>query len=186
MVQEGENMKNWLKNIAPEEEELVSLFNRKCDTIDRRGRERGLDNVDRKKLWEKFYYQYKWGFYCSYCAVKLSSESSDDERVFTFDHYVPISRGGDNSIGNLELACNPCNSVKGRMSADTFNQIIDAGGRDLIVRIYHDYKEPMVPKVQSDNQCDNCNHRKNEKCELGIDVQTANNRDSDWCGRWNA
>jgi 5-methylcytosine-specific restriction endonuclease McrA len=167
-------------------DELRAFFNRKCDAIDRRGRERKLKNVDREKLWNWFYDQYQRAFYCSYCGVKLSDDSTQDDRIFTFDHYVPISRGGDNSLSNLELACNACNSVKGRLSADVFVELLETGGRPLVVKIYRDYKEPMVPKVQSDNECDNCYHRKADHCELRIDMKTANNRDSDWCGRWNA
>lgn len=172
--------------VPPEHEDLVRLFNRKCDSIDRRGRERKLANINRKELWGWFYEQYNKAFYCGYCGIELTDDSSQDDRVFTFDHYLPISRGGDNSLSNLELVCNACNSVKGRMNAETFTRMFESGGRNLIVQIYRDYKEPMVPKVQSDNQCDNCYHRKAERCDLNIDVKTANNRDSDWCGRWNA
>lgn len=31
---------------------------------------------------------------------------------FTVDHVVPISQGGDNSLGNLALACFHCNRRK--------------------------------------------------------------------------
>lgn len=167
-------------------DDLMTLFNRKCDTIDRRGREFNLECVDRVKLWDWFCEKYLTAFHCSYCGIELTDDSSQDDRIFTFDHYVPISRGGDNSLNNLKLACNACNTVKGRLSAEVFGELLKSGGRSLVSKIYLDYREKMVFKVQSDNQCDNCHHRKGDHCELKIDMKTAVNRDSDWCGMWNA
>jgi len=46
----------------------------------------------------------KWT--CQYCGEKVSAGNS------TLDHYVPRSKGGDNSKGNLKAACLICNSVK--------------------------------------------------------------------------
>lgn len=39
----------------------------------------------------------------------------------TADHVLPRSRGGDDSLANLEPACQPCNSARGdRSLADWF------------------------------------------------------------------
>jgi HNH endonuclease len=46
----------------------------------------------------------KWT--CQYCGEKIGSENS------TLDHYIPRSKGGDNSKENLKAACLMCNSVK--------------------------------------------------------------------------
>lgn len=46
----------------------------------------------------------KWA--CQYCGEKVSADNS------TLDHYVPQSKGGDNSKDNLKAACLTCNSVK--------------------------------------------------------------------------
>jgi len=35
-----------------------------------------------------------------------------DEATITWDHIIPISRGGTHSVGNLAPACKPCNSGK--------------------------------------------------------------------------
>ena len=42
---------------------------------------------------------------CAYCGVFLDGAGE-------IDHMVPISQGGDNSPGNLTLACRPCNRDK--------------------------------------------------------------------------
>lgn len=44
---------------------------------------------------------------CTYCRRNFS----DDIRV-TWDHVVPVTRGGTFSVGNLVPACGPCNSSK--------------------------------------------------------------------------
>lgn len=165
-------------------EDLLRLFNKKCDRIDARGRSRSVGPIDRPRLWAFFYEQYNKAFYCSYCGGELTDNSSDQERIFSFDHYVPLSKGGSNDIGNLELVCNACNTVKGRLNAETFSSLIHAGGKELITQMFRDQKEAHAPKVQSDFQCEDCYHYSGENCKLRLTL--AKDRDSDWCGRWNA
>lgn len=40
---------------------------------------------------------------CAYCGTTEN---------LTFDHIIPLSRGGEHQIGNLVAACKPCNSRK--------------------------------------------------------------------------
>ena len=46
---------------------------------------------------------------CVYCAEELVLE------VATLDHVHPLSRGGADDVGNLVVACGPCNRMKGDM-----------------------------------------------------------------------
>ena len=46
--------------------------------------------------------------YCEYC---LHPENYATD-FFQFDHIVPLSEGGDNSLGNLARSCGFCNSFK--------------------------------------------------------------------------
>jgi hypothetical protein len=43
---------------------------------------------------------------CNYCGEVLT------ETTATLDHVIPVSKGGDNSAGNLVAACLVCNSIK--------------------------------------------------------------------------
>jgi 5-methylcytosine-specific restriction endonuclease McrA len=44
------------------------------------------------------------GFACTYCGAKEQLQC---------DHIIPLSLGGNNSLGNLTTACKSCNSAKG-------------------------------------------------------------------------
>lgn len=41
--------------------------------------------------------------YCEYCGI---------EEALTLDHIIPISKGGQNCLENVTIACNKCNSSK--------------------------------------------------------------------------
>jgi 5-methylcytosine-specific restriction endonuclease McrA len=49
---------------------------------------------------------------CAYCRV--------DFETLQIDHVTPVSRGGSDAIGNLVLACVPCNKSKGTQTAAEF------------------------------------------------------------------
>lgn len=48
---------------------------------------------------------------CQYCGRHRSTLRGRE--FLTRDHVLPISRGGDNSWGNVVAACSPCNNRKG-------------------------------------------------------------------------
>jgi 5-methylcytosine-specific restriction endonuclease McrA len=49
----------------------------------------------------------KYGMRCFWCSCELNHET------LTIDHYIPLSRGGNNQIKNLRLACFSCNQKRG-------------------------------------------------------------------------
>jgi 5-methylcytosine-specific restriction endonuclease McrA len=51
------------------------------------------------------------GAACFYCARPFGSGEPFSRP--TFDHVMPVSRGGTNALTNLVLACKPCNESKG-------------------------------------------------------------------------
>ncbi len=42
---------------------------------------------------------------CKYCGI-------DTKNDFTLEHMTPLSRDGDNTIGNIAICCAPCNTAK--------------------------------------------------------------------------
>lgn len=80
----------------------------KCRLMKRRERERqaGSEATDEeKRALLKLYGG------CIYCGSKVAK---------TFDHFVPLIRGGTNEIANLVPCCKGCNSKKGTKSPEQF------------------------------------------------------------------
>jgi 5-methylcytosine-specific restriction endonuclease McrA len=46
--------------------------------------------------------------YCSFCMTK-----GDKSNPLTGDHKIPISKGGNNTMGNIRVLCRRCNSARG-------------------------------------------------------------------------
>lgn len=45
--------------------------------------------------------------------LNLYAKTSDGEVLFTKDHIVPKSKGGENKISNYQTLCKSCNELKG-------------------------------------------------------------------------
>jgi 5-methylcytosine-specific restriction endonuclease McrA len=56
---------------------------------------------------------------CFYCATKL--DPSKDAALWTVEHVEPLALGGTSHLGNLVIACKPCNQAKGHNPIDSFN-----------------------------------------------------------------
>ena len=52
---------------------------------------------------------------CYYCRQVFGPNE-----LRTFDHKIPISRGGSNKPGNLVVACEECNNEKADLTHDEF------------------------------------------------------------------
>ena len=56
------------------------------------------------------------GWLCAYCGCDLADPLSANPLGLPYateDHVIPRSRGGSDDLGNIVLACLPCNSRKG-------------------------------------------------------------------------
>jgi 5-methylcytosine-specific restriction endonuclease McrA len=74
-------------------------------SILRRGRIRhALGKTSRRQLEQKLEY---YGHKCWYCYVDLTDEN------LSFDHAIPVARGGTSWTANFLPACRKCNSKKG-------------------------------------------------------------------------
>lgn len=79
------------------------------------------------------------GGVCAYCPAKFTTEDIevDAPAVWpTFDHVIPKSKGGRNSIKNGLAACSPCNGGKGNRMPTKRELAIQARILPLAIPIY--------------------------------------------------
>lgn len=78
----------------------------------RRARLKGAEGSYSRAEWEALLAQYD---HCPMCLREWEAIESPPNRdsVVTVDHIVPISKGGSNTIDNLQPLCYSCNSAKG-------------------------------------------------------------------------
>lgn len=65
------------------------------------------------------------GRLCAYCDRKMTDDPRDHIRFATFDHVIPTADGGTDDLGNLVLACEPCNKAKGCLTVDDLRNMAD-------------------------------------------------------------
>jgi 5-methylcytosine-specific restriction endonuclease McrA len=61
---------------------------------------------------------------CRYCGRLVELRRTGDippEDRMTFDHVVPISRGGEHTYANIWASCHECNTLKGGMTLPEFD-----------------------------------------------------------------
>lgn len=68
----------------------------------------------------------KNGFKCCYCERKLTQKSNLKYYldVYSFDHIISFSNGGDNSYQNISVCCHQCNIIKGTIDEKSFKTLI--------------------------------------------------------------
>jgi 5-methylcytosine-specific restriction endonuclease McrA len=49
---------------------------------------------------------------CCWCGKKMDMDGPDDDRP-TFEHIIPLSKGGEDTPANLAIACYRCNQNRG-------------------------------------------------------------------------
>lgn len=57
---------------------------------------------------------------CYFCTRRIHLFPVEGERVATWDHLTPSSRGGGTDYHNLCLACEDCNQAKGNLTEAEF------------------------------------------------------------------
>lgn len=82
---------------------------------------KGVEKTARLCLMETIGKRDSGGWKCCYCGRELLPFGiAEQDASATVDHQTPSSRGGDDSIANLALACRACNSLKGALTAEEF------------------------------------------------------------------
>jgi 5-methylcytosine-specific restriction endonuclease McrA len=77
----------------------------------------------RAKHWQRKHLIDKDGAYCKICKKIFESK-----KEITLDHIIPVSKGGDDEISNLQLAHFECNQTKNDMLPEEF-ELLQIGGR---------------------------------------------------------
>lgn len=60
---------------------------------------------------------------CFYCQRELVEERNK-KNSYTFDHKIPVSKGGTEHPSNILVACKKCNGSKSNMPFDEFHKIV--------------------------------------------------------------
>lgn len=55
----------------------------------------------------------RYGRICSNCAT-----SPDDTTTLVLDHIISIAKGGTSTLENLQILCQECNRIKGKLCID--------------------------------------------------------------------
>lgn len=84
------------RSMSPEQIEMCAYGPHLVFVID--DRRASLSRSKRRQIYDRD------GRVCSYCG--------DTSGPFQIDHVFPLALGGDNSLGNLVVACRSCNSSK--------------------------------------------------------------------------
>lgn len=61
-------------------------------------------------------------FYCNMPIVRRKSERTNSLPLAHLDHYIPLSKGGLNTLDNVVWACQPCNNKKGAKLPEEFKE----------------------------------------------------------------
>ncbi len=95
---------------------------RKISTLKSSLKRRSIENevvfkielIELKKMFLDVY-----GNKCTYCDKILTF------RNIACDHIIPLSKGGDSVVKNLQLICKTCNTRKGPLDEHDFKLLID-------------------------------------------------------------
>lgn len=88
----------------------INIYKERLTALILRGGETNITAQDLQKLREE-------NGFCYYCTTEF-----EDGELFTFDHKMPISKGGKNELDNLVICCHRCNSMKQNMTEEEFQE----------------------------------------------------------------
>jgi len=99
---------------------LVTKVGNLMASLKKRAEASGTEfNVTSTELRELIYKNY--GKKCKYCGEILKINKTNP---MTCDHIIPLSKGGNSTINNLQITCARCNRRKGSLSEENFLTIL--------------------------------------------------------------
>lgn len=84
--------------------------------------------------------------YCYWCGTKIGGKG----KRRTFDHLVPISRGGDNRPENLVESCEECNTLKGNKTTFRGKNVYKITGIEKPK--YVELHEELIKRLKKNNK----------------------------------
>jgi 5-methylcytosine-specific restriction endonuclease McrA len=79
-------------------------------------------NKSNTRRWQRNQLVEKQSGLCAICGLKF-----DSMKDITFDHIIPISKGGDDLFENFQLAHYHCNQLKNDMTPEEFREFQQGG-----------------------------------------------------------
>lgn len=79
-------------------------------------------NKSLTRRWQRNHLVKKYGNICYICE-----ESFKSIKDITFDHYIPVSKGGFDELDNYRLAHAKCNQLKADMTPEEFQEFQKGG-----------------------------------------------------------
>ena len=73
------------------------------------------------------------------CALTGRPLKFSEPHTYEYDHIMPHSRGGDNSLSNLQILCPEANQAKGMMTDDEFKDLC----REVIIHAGYKIYKPL-------------------------------------------
>lgn len=80
----------------------------------------------------------KYGDHFS-CALTGRPLKFNEPQTYEYDHIMPHSRGGDNSLSNLQILCPEANQAKGMMTDDEFKDLC----KEVIIHAGYKIYKPL-------------------------------------------
>lgn len=114
-IKENERSAKYRLGHKKECNERISNWKKKNKPLLRVYRQRRRVRTGKRDFPTKLYNELlkRQNYKCVYCFKDITDANS-------FDHIIPISRGGDNSPENLQLLCQFCNTSKGNKNHEEF------------------------------------------------------------------
>ena len=73
------------------------------------------------------------------CALTGRPLKFNEPHTYEYDHIMPHSRGGDNSLSNLQILCPEANQAKGMMTDDEFKDLC----KEVIIHAGYKIYKPL-------------------------------------------
>ncbi len=103
---------------------LKQAFEARYRTLVNRSHNLGIIPPDKDQLWKIVLDSWNRGFRCEYCGnkMKIKDDRSQGNKSFSIEHMLSLFNGGDNQKENLLVVCTECNTRKGTLPQDLFQQ----------------------------------------------------------------